>query len=40
MQASFEERSGLLVFLKRAAWNDGMRNQPLYDELARNVGLP
>jgi len=40
MQASFEERSGLLVFLKRAAWNDAMRKQPLYDELARRIGLP
>lgn len=40
MQDSFDERSGLLVFLKRAAWNDAMRNQPLYDELARRIGLP
>ena len=40
MQDSFEERSGLLVFLKRAAWNDAMRKQPLYDELARRIRLP
>jgi serine/threonine protein kinase len=40
MQASVEERSGLLVFLKRAAWNDAMRKQPFYDELARRIGLP
>ena len=40
MRASLEERSGLLVFLKRAAWNDAMRKQPLFDELAQAVGLP
>lgn len=40
MQASLEERSGLLVFLKRGAWNDAMRNHPFYDELARRIPLP
>ena len=40
MKASLEERSGLLVFLKRAAWNDAMRRQPLYEELARTIQLP
>jgi tetratricopeptide (TPR) repeat protein len=40
MEASVEERSGLLVFLKRAAWNDTMRKQPAFDEFAQRVGLP
>jgi serine/threonine protein kinase len=40
MRASLDERCGLLVFLKRAAWNDAMRRQPLYEELAHRVGLP
>ena len=32
--------AGLLVFLKRAAWNDAMRHHPFYDELARRIPLP
>lgn len=40
MRASFEERSGLLVFLKGATWNDTMRKQPLFEELAQKIGLP
>jgi len=40
MQAALEERSGLLIFLKTAAWNDGMRSDPFFQELIRKVGLP
>ena len=40
MQASFEERAGLLVFLKCSTWNDPMRAHPLFNELAHKVGLP
>lgn len=39
MRASLEERSGLLVYLKSAAW-DRMRSHAYYDELVRQVGLP
>ena len=40
MQASLEERAGLLVFLKCGAWNDPMRLDPYFEELVRKVGLP
>jgi len=39
MQASFEERSGLLTFL-HAPWNDSVRSDPFFQELVRKVGLP
>jgi hypothetical protein len=40
MQAALEERSGLLIFVKTAAWNDGWRSDPFFQELVRKVGLP
>jgi non-specific serine/threonine protein kinase len=40
MQASFEERNFLLIFLKCAPWNDELRSDPFFDELVRRVGLP
>ena len=39
MQASFDERSGLMAFLS-AAWNDHIRSDPFFQELVRKVGLP
>ncbi len=39
MRASLEERSGTLVFLKSAIW-DNMRSHPFYAEIVRRVGLP
>jgi serine/threonine protein kinase/Tfp pilus assembly protein PilF len=40
MQASFEERDYLLVYLKCAPWHDSVRSDPFFDELVRKVGLP
>jgi tetratricopeptide (TPR) repeat protein len=40
VQASFEERYYLLVYLKCAPWNDCVRSDPFFDELVRKVGLP
>jgi hypothetical protein len=40
MQAALEERSGLLIFVKTAAWNEGWRFDPFFQELIRKVGLP
>ena len=40
MQASFEERSGLLAYLKSAPWHDPMRSDPFFQELVGKVGLP
>ncbi|MBI4486755.1 MAG: tetratricopeptide repeat protein, partial [Acidobacteria bacterium] len=40
MRASLEERSGLLVFIKCAAWCDPMRSHPYFEELLRHIGLP
>jgi non-specific serine/threonine protein kinase len=40
MQASLEERSSLLIFVKTAAWNDAFRADPFYEEVIRKVGLP
>lgn len=39
MRACLEERSGVLVYLKSAAW-DPMRSHPYFDELVRRIGLP
>ena len=39
MQASFEERSRLLVYLKCASWDDSVRSDPFFQELVRRVGL-
>lgn len=39
MHGSLEERSGTLVYLKSAVW-DNMRSHPFYAELVRKVGLP
>jgi len=40
MRASFEERSGLLVYLKCAAWYDAMRSDPVFQEFMRKLRLP
>jgi hypothetical protein len=40
MQASLDERSSLLIFVKTAAWNDAFRSDPFYEEVIRKVGLP
>lgn len=40
MQESIEERSGLLVYLKSAPWNDRMRSDPFFEDFVRQVGLP
>ncbi len=39
MQATFDERSGLMAFLN-APWNDHVRSDPFFQELVRKVGLP
>ena len=40
MLAALEERNGLLIFGKTAAWNDAWRSDPFFQELIRKVGLP
>ena len=40
MEASFEERSGALMFLKSAAWNDRMRSDAMYPEFVRRMAFP
>lgn len=39
MQASLDERSGLLTFL-HAPWNNGVRSDAFFQDLVRKVGLP
>ena len=39
MQASLHERSGLLTALN-SPWHDGIRDDPFFAELYRQVGLP
>jgi tetratricopeptide (TPR) repeat protein len=39
IDASVEERSGLLVFLKCSTWHDTMRQSPYFAETAAKIGL-
>jgi serine/threonine protein kinase/Flp pilus assembly protein TadD len=40
MQASIDERSGLIPYLKYAVWYEPMRSHPLFQEFVQKVGLP
>ena len=40
IRASYDERSGLLTYLKCVSWYDSLRSDPVYEELVRKVGLP